>query len=161
MFYQRRHTKRRRDRARANHERHGKRHKGNVALLCCLVCWDQRTAGRRAGKQLEANAYEDDAANNANHAERDIEYSQYQSAKDQKEEQKQRGIKTGTTCDLLMLIETLAFQQFEKDRERLKRIDDREQRGKCADEQSQYLSHANPAYPASPRVPWLGICGPA
>ena len=36
-------------------------------------------------------------------------------------------------------MEILAFQQFEKDRERLKRIDDREQCRKCADEQGQYL----------------------
>src|SRR5262245_5252956 len=43
-----------------------------------------------------------------------------------------------------MLLRVLALQEFEKDWQCLKRIDDRKQRGKCADEQGQYLSHANP-----------------
>src|SRR5262245_61786398 len=48
--------------------------------------------------------------------------------------------------NLAVLIGVLALQELEKDWQSLKRIDDRKQRRKCADEQGQYLPHAGSCF---------------
>ena len=86
MFYQGRHANYCRDGARTAHQGHGKGHECDVAFLRAAIKCNHRSTGGRAGKQLEANAQQNDAAHNANHGQRDTKYSQYERAEDKEEE---------------------------------------------------------------------------
>src|SRR5262249_35779363 len=74
-FYQGCHAEHCGDGTGTAHERHRERHECDVALLCATASRKHRPPRGGTGKQLETNAQQDDAADDANHAQGNTEYS--------------------------------------------------------------------------------------
>jgi hypothetical protein len=64
---------------------------------------------------LEAYPHQDNAADNANHAQRPPEKPEYQGAEEQKEKHQQHGVNARLARDRAMFVQVFALEKFQED----------------------------------------------
>src|SRR5262249_37215274 len=85
--------------------------------------------------------HQDNAPDNTDHAQGHPENRQYELTKKEEEKCQEHGVEARAASDPAVILVILAFQQYQKDRQGLQRINDRQPRGEHANKPCHLLMH--------------------